>query len=90
MDAADTFPSVLHRLEAALLLFPSTLPRFAEWLEQEGLGTSSTFALVTDGPFDVGRFLRLACQQAALGVPAWATHWVNVRKAFANFYRTNR
>jgi len=75
VDAADTFPSVLHR--------------FSEWLEQEGLGTSSTFALVTDGPFDVGRFLRLACQQAEVEVPPWATHWVNVRKAFANFYRTN-
>ena len=39
------------------------LSRFSLWLDSHGLGTSHTFALVTDGPFDVGRFLRLACQQ---------------------------
>ena len=42
---------------------------------------------VTDGPFDVGRFLRLSCEQHGLEVPDWARKWINVRKAFANFYR---
>ena len=39
------------------------LSRFSLWLDSHGLGTYHTFALVTDGPFDVGRFLRLAFEQ---------------------------
>ena len=33
--------------------------------------------------------MRLSCEQTGLEVPYWATHWVNVRKGFANFYRTS-
>jgi len=75
VDKADTFAEVLAR--------------FTSWLETHGLGHTSTFALVTDGPFDVGRFLRLSCDQADLAVPLWAQRWVNLRKGFANFYRSN-
>lgn len=75
VDKADTFPTVLEN--------------FTVWLEEKGLGSKNTFALVTDGPFDVGRFLRLACEQTQLEMPSWARHWVNVRKGFANFYRTS-
>jgi len=67
--------------------FPAVLEHFESWLEAEGLGTRFSFALVTDGPFDVGRFLRLSCQQADIVVPDWGTRWCNLRKAFANFYR---
>jgi len=75
VDRANTFPTVLNN--------------FHKWMSEQGLGTTSTFALVTDGPFDVGRFMRLSCEQTGLEVPYWATHWVNVRKGFANFYRTS-
>ena len=67
--------------------FPEVLASFNEWLEGHSLGTQHTFALVTDGPFDVGRFLRLACLQNKLPIPVWAQKWVNLRKGFANFYR---
>ena len=67
--------------------FPAVLAAFSAWLESHGLGSEHTFALVTDGPFDVGRFLRLSCAQYGLEVPAWARRWVNLRKGFANFYR---
>ena len=73
VDTADTFPRVLER--------------FSAWLESHHLGTKHTFALVTDGPFDVGRFLRLSCVQHHLEIPVWARKWVNLRKGFANFYR---
>ena len=73
VDKADTFPGVLNR--------------FNTWLESHKLGTQHTFALVTDGPFDVGRFLRLSCLQYQQEIPIWARKWVNLRKGFANFYR---
>jgi len=75
VDRAETFTEVLEK--------------FNLWLEEKCLGTTHTFALVTDGPFDVGRFLRLSCQQASLEVPAWAEKWINIRKGFANFYKTS-
>jgi len=75
VDLADTFPKVLDRFNA--------------WLETHSLGLTHTFALVTDGPFDVGRFLRLACHQTGLAVPVWAERWVNLRKGFANFYKAS-
>jgi len=75
VDAAETFAEVLDK--------------FNMWLEEKSLGTTHTFALVTDGPFDVGRFLRLSCQQAELEVPGWAEKWINIRKGFANFYKTS-
>jgi len=75
VDSANTFPQVLEN--------------FNVWLEEKGLGSTYTFALVTDGPFDVGRFLRLSCQQSKTDVPLWAEKWVNIRKGFANFYKTN-
>ena len=75
VDAASTFCDVLEK--------------FNLWLEESGLGTSHTFALITDGPFDVGRFLRLSCQQAGLEVPSWAEKWINIRKGFANFYKAS-
>ena len=75
VDTADTFPAVLNT--------------FNDWLESHNLGTQHTFALVTDGPFDVGRFLRLACLQHNLPIPVWAHKWINLRKGFANFYRGN-
>lgn len=69
---------------------PAVLDQFQAWLAEHKLGTEHTFGLVTDGPFDVGRFLRLSCAQYSTPVPNWASRWINVRKAFANFYRPSR
>jgi len=69
--------------------FPDVLANFNQWLNSHGLGQQHTFALVTDGPFDVGRFLRLSCLQYSIEIPDWARRWVNLRKGFANFYRWN-
>lgn len=67
--------------------FPVVLSQFEDWLSQNRLGIEKTFGLVTDGPFDVGRFLRLSCEQHAIPVPAWASRWINIRKSFGNYYR---
>jgi len=76
VDGADEFPVVLNQFE--------------DWLSQNRLGVEKTFGLVTDGPFDVGRFLRLSCEQHAIAVPSWASRWINIRKAFGNYYRTGK
>ncbi|XP_023344113.1 3'-5' exoribonuclease 1 [Eurytemora carolleeae] len=73
VDRADDFPTVLNM--------------FYEWLKEHRLGTDYTFSLVTDGPFDIGRFLRLSCSHHSLEVPWFATRWINLRKAFSNYYR---
>lgn len=73
VDAADTFDKVLHSFE--------------KWMQQRGMGLSKTFMIVTDGPFDMGRFMYLQCQQSGIEFPACLRHWANLRKVFINFYK---
>lgn len=74
VDAADTFPMV-HQ-------------RFVEWMEvKHGLGSRATYLIVTDGPFDMGRFMYLQMRHLGHDYPAYASHWANLRKVFANFYK---
>ena len=73
VDSADPFP-VVHS-------------RFLAWLEKHGLGTRHTFSIVTDGPFDMGRFLFLQIQHIGVEFPDYGKVWVNLRKAFSNFYK---
>ena len=48
VDAADTFPKVLDDFEA--------------WLKKNKLGSKYKYAIVTDGPWDMGRFLYGQCK----------------------------
>ena len=44
--------------------------------------------MVTDGPFDMGRFLYLQTRHLNMPYPFWyAGQWANLRKCFANFYK---
>merc|ERR1719436_2073239 len=44
--------------------------------------------MVTDGPFDMGRFLYLQTRHLAMPFPySYASTWANLRKCFANFYK---
>ena len=86
-EFCKTLTGIQQETVEAAQTFPVVLEQFNSWIASHALGTDRTFALVTDGPFDVGRFLRLSCEQHGLKVPAWAEKWVNLRKAFANFYR---
>ena len=73
VDAADTFDKVLHAFE--------------KWMQQHSMGLSKTFMIVTDGPFDMGRFMYLQCQQSGIEFPGYLAHWANLRKVFINFYK---
>lgn len=48
VDKADTFPQVLRDFEA--------------WLTKHKLGIKHKFTVVTDGPWDMGRFLYGQCK----------------------------
>ena len=44
--------------------------------------------MVTDGPFDMGRFLYLQTRHIGMAFPhSYASTWANLRKCFANFYK---
>lgn len=67
--------------------FLTVLEEFQDWLHLKKLGTEHTFAIATDGPFDIARFFLLSCQQNHIKAPFWAQRWVNIRKCFHNFYK---
>ena len=76
VDSADTFPLVLED--------------FREWMESKhGLGQQKTYLLITDGPFDMGRFMYLQCQQSKIEFPDYLSFWANLRKVFVNFYKAS-
>ena len=74
VDAADVFEKV-HQ-------------RFIHWMfAKHELGLSKTYSIVTDGPFDMGRFLFLQCTHLGMEFPHYGNCWVNIRKSFANYYK---
>lgn len=76
VDSADEFPMVLDEFEA--------------WLKKHKLGTKNKYAIVTDGPWDMGRFLYGQCKLSSIPYPMFARKWVNIRKMFSNFYKCER
>ncbi|XP_074652516.1 3'-5' exoribonuclease 1-like [Tubulanus polymorphus] len=72
IDSADAFPDVLQRMES--------------WLSLCSNDGASTYAIVTDGPWDMSRFMQKQCQISEIKFPRWARKWVNVRKTYRNFY----
>lgn len=76
VDSSPAFPEVLNEVE--------------KWMDGHHLGTQKKFAVVTDGPWDMCRFMYLQCLTSSVGFPKWARKWINIRKAFCNRYRTKK
>ena len=77
VDSADVFQKV-HQ-------------RFINWMfNKHELGLTKTYSIVTDGPFDMGRFLFLQCTHLGMEFPHYGNCWVNIRKSFANYYKGTR
>ncbi|OWF46663.1 3'-5' exoribonuclease 1-like [Mizuhopecten yessoensis] len=76
VDASEEFPAVFQRVE--------------EWMREKHLGEGNKFAVVTDGPWDVSRFLCLQCQHSDHLFPRWAKKWINIRKTYGSFYKCGR
>ncbi|KAF4518262.1 hypothetical protein B566_EDAN010408 [Ephemera danica] len=78
VDSADTFPTVLTR--------------FDKWLERHRLTGRNRIksCLVTDGPWDMGRFLYGQCKISEVQYPPFCKRWVNIRKTFSALYKSKR
>jgi len=70
--------------------FPAVLEQFEEWLAKHKLGSKNKFAMVTDGPWDMGRFLYLQCISSGVSYPNFGKKWINLRKCFSQFYKCDR
>ena len=55
------------------------LEEFSTFLEDNEL----EIMLVTDGPWDVDKFLVPECRRKGLAIPRWAKQWLDIRKKFA-------
>ncbi|XP_060886490.1 3'-5' exoribonuclease 1 [Labrus mixtus] len=76
VDEADTFPGVLQRV--------------VDWLKERELGTKYKYAILTDGAWDMSKFLNIQCQISRLKYPSFAKKWINIRKLYGNFYKVPR
>ncbi|KFQ40144.1 3'-5' exoribonuclease 1, partial [Mesitornis unicolor] len=76
VDKADTFPQVLQNV--------------VEWMRQRELGTKYTYSMLTDGSWDMSKFLNIQCRMSRLKYPSFAKKWINIRKSYGNFYKVPR
>nr|XP_057922005.1 3'-5' exoribonuclease 1 [Doryrhamphus excisus] len=76
VDAAHTFPVVLQHVVA--------------WLQERELGTKYKYALLTDGAWDMSKFLNIQCRISQIRYPLFAKKWINIRKSYGNFYKVPR
>lgn len=70
--------------------FAEVLDHFECWLDSWQLGSTHTFCVVTDGPWDILRFLSKQCELSLIPYPRWSRRWINIRKSYGNFYDTRR
>jgi len=76
VDSAPSFPEVLHNME--------------EWMHSHQLGKGRKVAVVTDGPWDMSRFMYMQCLSSRIPFPRWAQRWINIRKIFCNAYHAQK
>ncbi|CAL1538274.1 unnamed protein product [Lymnaea stagnalis] len=70
--------------------FTEVFKEFEEWMAIHKLGTDYQFAILTDGPWDMARFLRTQTELSGIAFPKWAKQWINLRKAYTAFYGCGR
>nr|XP_015000259.1 3'-5' exoribonuclease 1 isoform X4 [Macaca mulatta]XP_015000261.1 3'-5' exoribonuclease 1 isoform X4 [Macaca mulatta] len=73
VDRADTFPQVLKKV--------------IDWMKLKELGTKYKYSILTDGSWDMSKFLNIQCQLSRLKYPPFAKKWINIRKSYGNFYK---
>lgn len=76
VDKADPFPRVLRRV--------------VDWLQEKELGTKYKYTLLTDGSWDMSKFLHTQCRLSRLRYPPFARNWINIRKSYGNYYKVAR
>ncbi|XP_063776111.1 3'-5' exoribonuclease 1 isoform X2 [Pseudophryne corroboree] len=76
VDKADTFPTVLQSV--------------VNWIREKELGTKYKYAILTDGSWDMSKFLNMQCHVSRIKYPRFAKKWINIRKSYGNFYKVPR
>lgn len=76
VDEAKTFNEVLNQA--------------VSWLQEKELGTKYKYTFLTDGSWDMGKFLRTQCKLSHIRYPQFARKWINIRKSYGNFYKVPR
>ncbi|XP_075060716.1 3'-5' exoribonuclease 1 isoform X2 [Mixophyes fleayi] len=76
VDQADTFPVVLQSV--------------VNWMREKELGTKYKYAILTDGSWDMSKFLNMQCHVSRIKYPRFAKKWINIRKCYGNFYKVPR
>ncbi|CAH1783949.1 unnamed protein product [Owenia fusiformis] len=72
-------------------IFKDVLENVNTWMEKHRLNKKETkFAIITDGPWDMSRFMYTQCQLSHLPIPKWARKWINLRKCYSNYYCVQR
>lgn len=71
-------------------LFPVVLERAVAWLQERELGTKYKYAILTDGAWDMSKFLNIQCRLSRIKYPHFAKKWINIRKSYGNFYKVPR
>ncbi|XP_073681137.1 3'-5' exoribonuclease 1-like [Garra rufa] len=70
--------------------FHPVLKRAVSWLQKKELGTKYKYTFLTDGSWDMGKFLHTQCKLSAIRYPQFARKWINIRKSYGNFYKVPR
>ncbi|RWS29015.1 3'-5' exoribonuclease 1-like protein [Leptotrombidium deliense] len=75
VDKAESFPDVLDRFEVW----------FYNFLHEHNY---NSFAIATDGPWDMAHFFSRQCKLNGIVFPAYGKRWINLRKVFSSHYKT--
>ncbi|XP_058023623.1 3'-5' exoribonuclease 1 isoform X2 [Ahaetulla prasina] len=70
--------------------FPKVLQRVVDWMKQKELGSKYSYSILTDGSWDMSKFLNIQCRISRLKYPSFAKKWINIRKSYGNFYKVPR
>uniref|UniRef100_H3A0J9 Exoribonuclease 1 n=1 Tax=Latimeria chalumnae TaxID=7897 RepID=H3A0J9_LATCH len=70
--------------------FPQVLQKAVDWMKERELGTTYKYAVLTDGSWDMSKFLNIQCRLCHVRYPLFAKKWVNIRKSYGNFYKVPR
>ncbi|XP_032069528.1 3'-5' exoribonuclease 1 [Thamnophis elegans] len=70
--------------------FPKVLQCVVDWMKQKELGSKYSYCILTDGSWDMSKFLNIQCRISRLKYPSFAKKWINIRKSYGNFYKVPR
>ncbi|KAL9852265.1 3'-5' exoribonuclease 1-like [Geothlypis trichas] len=71
-------------------IFHQVLQNVVEWMRQRELGTKYSYSMLSDGSWDMSKFLNIQCRISRIKYPSFAKKWINICKSYGNFYKVPR